>query len=133
MYLLIFDYFPKFYFFRKAFVNKEYRSITLSIPELLSTTLSLFIFQNFLLFEIKIKELIQSLEIQWKKSSLIENSEWMIIQSKTAKSSNKMSFLFKLMIYSGTLFYCVVPLCIFFFKYHILGIKDEQFKVVMAE
>lgn len=133
LYLVIFDFLPKFNFFRKAIANKDYRSITLNIPELLSTTLTLLIIQNFLLFEIEIKELIQSLENQWKKSLLMKNSEWMIIQSKTAKSSNILSFIFQLMIYTGTFFYCVVPICIFCFKYHLLGMKDELFKTIMVE
>lgn len=133
LYLIIFDFLPKLNFFKKAIANKEYRSITLNVPELLSTTLTFLIIQNFLFFEIKIKELIQSLETQWKKSLLIKNSEWMIIQSKTAKSSNKLSFIFKLMIYSGTFFYCVVPFCIFFYKFYLLGLKDEKFQIIMAE
>lgn len=133
LYLIIFDFLPKFNFFRKAITNKDYHSITLNVPELLSTTLTFLIIQNFLLFEIKIKQLIQSLETQWKKSLLIENSEWMIIQSTTAQSSNKLSFIFKLMIYSATFFYCVVPFCIFFFKYYLLGMKDEKFQIIMAE
>ncbi|CAO1410927.1 unnamed protein product [Diamesa serratosioi] len=133
LFLMIFDWIPKFNFLRKAILNKEYKAITLSIPELLITTLTFFIIQNFLLFEMKIKQLCQRLETQWKKSLLMENSEWMTIQSKTAKSFNKLSFSFKLMIYLGTFLYTVVPFSIFFFKYHLLGMKDEKFKVIMAD
>ena len=133
LFILIFDWFPKCNFLRKTILNKEYHLITLSIPEILITSSTLFIIQNFLLCEMKIKDLIQMLEVQWKKSLLMKNSEWMIAQSKTVIATNKMSFIFKLMIYSATLFYCYLPICIFFFKYHLLGMKDEKFKIIMAE
>ena len=133
LFLIIFSCGPQCNFLRKAIANNDSRSIALCIPEIIYFGLTILTIQNFLCHESLFKELFQEIEVAWKKSLLTKNPEWMIIQSETVKLSNKMSFLFKMTIYSCFLFYCVVPYCIFFFEYNFLGIKDKKFTVTLIE
>lgn len=131
--IIIFCSAPQCNFLRKALASNDSRSITLCIPEIIYFFLVILTIQNFLCHESLLRELYQEIEIAWKKSLLTNNPEWMIIQSETVKLSNKMSFLFKFAIYLGSFFYCVVPYCIFFVNYNILGIKDQKFNVTLLE
>lgn len=119
--LIVFSFVPQCNFLRKAIANKDNRSITLSIPEIIYFCLSILTILNFLYNENLFSELVQKIEIEWKKSLLTKNPEWMIIQTKIVKSSNLMSASFKILIYSCYILYCVVPYCIFIVKYNFLG------------
>lgn len=132
MFLIIFNFTPQCNFLRKAIANNDSRSIALCVPEIIYFCLSILTIQNFLWHENLYKELVQKLEFEWKNSFSMENPEWMKIQSKTVKSSNKMSFLFKTLIYSCYFFYCVVPYCIFFVKFNFLGM-DQKFNLILIE
>lgn len=133
MFLIMFSFIPQCNFLRKAIANNDSRSIALCVPEIIYFCLSILTIQNFLWHENQFKQLVQKLEFEWKKSLLMENPEWKKIQSTTVKSSNKLSFLFKTLIYSCYFFYCVLPYCIFFVKFNIFGIRDKKFNLIMIE
>lgn len=133
LFMIAFDLIPKLNYLRISIINREVRSIALSVPECLTNITTILIIPNFVYHGKVLKHLIEKLEIGWKKSFLYENPEWQKIRINTTKSSNKITLMFRCSIYISAVLYCFGPFLVFIFQYHFLGMEIEKFTMTLVE
>lgn len=133
LFMIVFDLIPKLNYLRSSIINREVRSIALSVPECLTNITTILIIPNFVYHGKVLKHLIEKLEIGWKKSFSHENPEWQKIRTNTTKASNKITLMFRLSIFISAVLYNFGPFLIFIIQYHFLGMKIEKFTVTLVE